>query len=159
MFRAPRLSLIQVNDRAALLPGLMTLLSLTAAGCGPSGPEPVNPKQVVPVSGIVHVDGEPQPGVKVRLVPIPLPPGGRVTLPTIGRTDEEGNFQLTTYYQNDGAPIGEFGMLFEWDLNPSGDAYDHFQGKYMDRSAPEHKLSVKGDEESIDVGVIELTSP
>lgn len=131
--------------------------ALATAGCGSDGPRPIDPKQVVPVSGIVHVEGQPERGVKIRLVPDPLPADGKVTLPTIGRTDAEGKFQFTTYYQNDGAPIGDFGLLFEWQQNPAASSNtDYFQGALMDRVNPRHKLSVKGDEESIDMGVLEI---
>ena len=131
--------------------------ALATAGCGSDGPRPVNPKQVVPVSGIVLVDGEPERGVKIRLVPDPLPADGKVALPTIGRTDAEGKFQFTSYYQNDGAPIGDFGLLFEWHQNPASSSNtDYFKGALMDRLNPRHKLSVKGDEGSIDMGVLEI---
>ena len=73
------------------------------------------------------------------------------------RTDAEGKFQFTTYYQNDGAPIGDFGLIFEWHQNPASNKNtDYFKGALMDRLNPRHKLSVKGDEESIDMGVLEI---
>jgi hypothetical protein len=150
---------LSVAGRHHLLWAFSTVFFLSAAGCGSGGPKPVNPKQVVPVTGIVHVDGEPNRGLKVRIAPDPMPADGKVTLPTIGRCDDEGKFSLTTYYQDDGAPIGEFSLLFELDMNPSGSKQDFFRGKYSNPRASQHKLSVKGDEESIDLEVIELTSP
>jgi len=147
-------------SRYSLLCGIMAVLFLTTVGCSDGGPKPVNPKQVYPVTGIIQVDGKPQRGIKVKLAPNPLPADRRVTLPIIGRTDDEGKFKLTTYYQDDGAPVGEYNMLFSLDLNPSGGGYDHFRGKYSNPQVEsEYTLSVKGDKESIDVGLIELTSP
>lgn len=137
--------------------GLASAIVLSVSGCGSGGPKPINPKQVVPVSGIVHVDGEPKGGIKIRLAPDPMPADGKVTLPTIGRCDAEGKFQFTTYYQNDGAPIGDFSLMFELDLNPSGSKVDFFKGRYSKPGSSPHKLSVKGDEESIDMGVLELS--
>lgn len=143
-------------SRSFLCYGLMAVASWAAIGCSASGPAPADPKKVVPVSGTVHVNGEPQAGVKVRLVPIPFPADGRVTLVTIGRTDAEGKFKLTTYYQDDGAPVGDFGLTFEFDKNPSGSTKDFFKGKYSDRRNPQQKLTVKGDEESIELPLINL---
>ncbi len=149
----------RVASQSRLSCGLLAVLCLTAAGCGSDGPKPVNPVEVIPVTGTIHVDGMPTRGVKVRLAPNPMPADGRRPLPTIGRTDDEGKFALTTYYQDDGAPIGEFHLLFEWDQNPSGAARDFFQGKYSVPANSQHTLSVKGDEEPIDLGLIELEGP
>ena len=149
-----------VLSRSLLICLVMTGSLLTVSGCGPDGPKPVNQKDVVPVIGTVHVDGEPKRGVKVRLAPNPMPADRRVALPSIGRTDDEGKFAFTTYYQDDGVPVGEYHLLFELDLNPSGTAQDFFRGKYSIPAQSTHTLSVKGDEEGpIDLGVIELTGP
>ena len=76
------------------------------------------------MTGTIHVDGKPTRGVSVRLVPNPMPSDRKVKLPTIGKSGDEGKFALTTYYQNDGAPVGEYYMLFEWDQNPAGSPED-----------------------------------
>lgn len=141
-----------------LLCGFAVIGMSVVIGCSNSGPVPINPKKVIPVTGIIHVDGAPTLGVKVKLAPDPMPADNKITLVTNGKTDAEGKFALTTYYQNDGAPIGDFSLLFQLDLNPAGSTVDKFQGKYWNPHAAEHKLSVKGDEESIDMGVIELTT-
>lgn len=150
-----------VNGRVRhyLACGLTAVLSLAAAGCADGGPKPVNPKKVIPVTGIVHVDGKPQKGIKVKLAPDPMPADNKIVLPTLGKTDSEGKFELTTYYQNDGAPVGEFSLTFTYDMNPSGASRDYFRGKYSNPRTSEHKLSVKDSDESIDMGVQELTTP
>ena len=149
---------VNVPVRDLLRYGFTALLCLTVAGCSGGGPKPVNPKQVYPVTGIIHVKGSPVRGVRIKLVPKPMPPGGKITLPIIGRSDGDGKFSLTTYYQDDGAPVGEYSLMFSWDQNPSGSSQDYFGGAYSNPRAPsKFTLSVKGDEtEPIDLGIIEL---
>ncbi len=145
---------------AAISCSFLALLCLTAAGCSRGGPKPANPKACYPVTGTVLVNGEPKPGLKIKLSPEPLPPDRKVPLPTVGRCDSEGRFALTTYYQNDGAPVGKYRLLFSLDMNPAGASVDYFQGRYSSPFGPaEHTLNVTGEEESVDMGVIELEGP
>ncbi|MCA9077249.1 MAG: hypothetical protein KDA93_19640 [Planctomycetaceae bacterium] len=149
-----------VAGRYFLFCGLLTALTWTTSGCSPKGPKPVNQKDVVPVTGTVHVDGAPEAGVDVRLVPHPFPADRKVPLVMKGRTGADGKFQITTYYQNDGAPVGEYGVLFEKDLTPAADPTDQFQGKYSVGQEPIKTISVTGsEEEGVDMGIIELESP
>lgn len=151
---------MNIPVRYFLVHGLSAMVLFAVGGCsGGGGPKPVDAKQVYPVSGIVHIDGEPKPHVKIKLVPDPMPSDGKIQLPILGRTNDEGKFSLTTYYQDDGAPVGEYRLLFLLDLNPAGSANDYFKGKYQNPTASEVKLSVTGKEESIDMGIIELKSP
>lgn len=133
------------------------LALVVIAGCSGGGPQPIDPVPVVPVSGTVMIDGQAYSGVKVKAFPDPAPSDGKVDLSVVGRTDAEGKFQLTTYYQNDGAPVGNYILTFSYDPNPAAKSGDALQGRYNQRSS-EHKLVVKGDEESVDVGTIELST-
>ena len=74
----------------------LALLSLVALsiGCGPPA------LKLVPVSGVVTVDGKPIEGAAVMFSP---EAGGR---PAVGLTDAMGHFQLTTLKANDGALVG-----------------------------------------------------
>jgi hypothetical protein len=69
-----------------------------ASGCGPKGPE------MVPVTGIVKLDGVPVAGAGVTFMPIS---GGR---PATGQTDPNGKFTLTTEKADDGALEGEYAI-------------------------------------------------
>lgn len=69
--------------------------SLSFAGCGADGPE------MVPVKGVVHLDGQPIEGASVTFIPTE---GGR---PATGKTDETGQFELTTITTGDGAIVGD----------------------------------------------------
>jgi hypothetical protein len=66
---------------------------LTFAGCGESGPK------IVPVSGVVTIDGQPLTYGHIQV----MPAGWR---PASGRLDGSGRFTLTTMAPNDGCPIG-----------------------------------------------------
>jgi hypothetical protein len=65
---------------------------LALAGCG-DGPK------IVPVSGMVTIDGQPLAYGHVQI----LPEGWR---PASGRLDGSGRFTLTTTTPNDGCPVG-----------------------------------------------------
>lgn len=71
----------------------LLFLSLTV-GCGPPT------LKLVPVSGVVTLNGKPVEGAAVMFSP---QAGGR---PAIGLTDAAGRFQLTTVKTNDGALEG-----------------------------------------------------
>jgi len=72
------------------------------AGCGGGGEEaPTNRLPVYPVSGTVKFNGQPVAGADVTFVSTDKDKSA------FGRTDEQGNFQLTTYSANDGAVEGK----------------------------------------------------
>ncbi|MFO0811109.1 MAG: hypothetical protein U0746_20970 [Gemmataceae bacterium] len=64
-----------------------------AVGCGSSGP------RLVPVSGIVLIDGKPLPFGVVQVAP----EGGRAAS---GRIGPDGRFTLTTFVEGDGCYVG-----------------------------------------------------
>jgi hypothetical protein len=70
---------------------------LTAVGCG--GP-------TVKVKGRVTLDGQPVPGATIQFVSI-----GPECHPAVGHTDGEGNFDLSSYKEHDGAWRGEYKVL------------------------------------------------
>lgn len=72
-----------------------TLWLMLLAGCGQSGPA------MAPVSGTVTFNGKPLSDAQVMFAPRS---GGR---PALGRTDQQGCFQLTTLHANDGALVGD----------------------------------------------------
>ena len=74
--------------------GFLFLTSLVATGCRP------NPPQVVPVSGVVTLDGKPLAGVAITFVPVA---GGVFGC---GSTNEKGEFTLGTFAETDGALVG-----------------------------------------------------
>jgi hypothetical protein len=83
--------------------GLVSLLLITAFGCGGS-----DKVKVYPVSGTVTFDGEPMKGGgSIAFVPTGKDagkaPGGEI--------DENGNYVLNTYVEGDGAMAGSFRVV------------------------------------------------
>jgi hypothetical protein len=79
--------------------GLFLLPVLALSGCG-------GKYKPVPVEGIVTLDGQPVPGATVLFVPEDA--GGRSAS---AMSDSEGNFQLTTYHEGDGALAGKYRVV------------------------------------------------
>jgi hypothetical protein len=72
---------------------------LGAVGCGGQA-------KTAKVEGTLTVDGRPLPGATVIFMPVAK--GGRSAS---GRTDEDGNFKLTTFSTDDGALPGEYKVV------------------------------------------------
>lgn len=79
------------------------------AGCG-SDPFVENRPEVVPVTGVVTLGGAPVEGATVTFVNTTgMAPGEQVTgRSSVGRTDQSGRFELTTFESGDGAVPGEY---------------------------------------------------
>lgn len=72
----------------------LALAAVVFPGCGEGRPD------TAPVSGRVLLNGEPVPDASVTFIP----EGGRSAN---GVTDAQGQFQLTTFQEGDGAILGE----------------------------------------------------
>ena len=141
---------------------VLAALALTTTGCSEPEVAPANPKKVFPVTGTVLIDGAPAKNVHVKLYP---KAGIDKENPTASRgvTDENGKFAVTTYYQGDGAPVGEYIVTFEHlvrsNLKP---VPDELKGKYANAlnnaSVPEFNITVTEDEKGVDMGTIELST-
>jgi hypothetical protein len=70
-------------------------VAVTLGGCGSSG------IRVAPTEGVVLLDDKPLAGVSVVFRQAGL------SMVASGKTDAEGRFQLSTYGNFDGAPVGE----------------------------------------------------
>ena len=80
---------------SVLVLGVAWTLASTFMGCGPSGPA------VAPVRGKVTYKGNPVANANIAFVPKTT--GG---MSAMGITDDNGNYQLTTFGKNDGALLG-----------------------------------------------------
>ena len=89
-----------------LCPAVLVALSL---GCGGSSKKPVHP-----VQGQVRYQGRPTPQAVVILHPEDAkdPAAPR----PIGHVDDKGNFALTSYASDDGAPEGTYRVSVSWHL-------------------------------------------
>lgn len=141
--------------------GAVAMWSLLLVGCGGNAPQPPNPKAVVPVKGIIQVNGELAEGVKVTF----NQKGGMdMSNPSksTGRTKPDGTFVATTYAVNDGVPPGDYFLTFEYfgPMVVGMEAVDQFNGalSYPDRS--EHPVTVPATvpdgADAFDLGTIDL---
>jgi len=106
----------RVWQSAAALCGLAVLVS---GGCGKSGPERL---PVFPVSGQVLYKDKPLPNAQITLHPKNADPKA---LPAQAQTDQNGNFQVTTYEAGDGAAFGEYVVTVKcYQLIKNGDSYE-----------------------------------
>jgi hypothetical protein len=100
---------VRVRFARAALPPLG--LALVIAGCELSEPKL---KPVFPVRGSVFVEGKPAVGAVVMFHPLPLGSGSTRSLTSRGTVGPDGNFRLTTYNTDDGAPEGEYAVAVYW---------------------------------------------
>jgi len=82
--------------------------------CGCSEVEDTIARPVYQVTGTALFNGKPiQDGV-IRLHPVEEPEDGKqVTIPR-GVVNENGEYTITTYHTNDGAPSGEYRISVSW---------------------------------------------
>ena len=99
-----------VGDRVATNPGAVAaavlFLMALAGGCSGEPPRPA----VYPVTGQVVFDGRPAAGAIVSFHPKGAP--GQFPTPS-AKADGRGNFSLTTYQAEDGAPQGDYIVTVE----------------------------------------------
>lgn len=139
-----------------ILASKLLLLCVLMTGCSGER-KPPNEKPVVPVSGVVFVDGAPVAGVQIRFNPVTQDP--RNATLSMAKTDAEGQFKAFTYRVDDGVPPGEYTVTF----NDQSKAQPHMRsspdllkGKYSDPKKSEFKLTVPEKGKPIDMGKIEL---
>lgn len=143
--------------------GFSLVLGMLLAGCQPKNTF-VRDK-TTKVTGVLLIDGKPEPLVNIRMNRVGTPDesaGTSKLLTASGMTDNEGKFVIGTYdkgLEGDGAADGEYVLTFQWgQINLIGGRYegDKFKGKYADPTKSVHKVEVAG--EPVDLGLIELES-
>jgi uncharacterized protein DUF6795 len=93
-------------SRLAAVAGAVLALAVVASGCSRQAPT----VEVHPVTGQVTYNGKPAAGAHVAFHPRTQ----QVAHPTpSAKVDAQGNFSLTTYRSEDGAPIGEYRVTVE----------------------------------------------
>ena len=93
-----------------LLAGFLCLtLACTASSCAKHNKDEL---AVFPVSGKVLFAGKPTPGAIAILHPVGDPDQKRPNPRAV--VDREGNFKLSTYRTNDGAPAGDYVVTVDW---------------------------------------------
>ncbi len=134
------------------------LLCLLALGCFGGDRKPPDAKPVVPVSGVVLVDGKPLAGVRIKFHDAAQNPQN-ATLSS-ATTDDEGHFKAWTYRPDDGVPPGEYTVTFDDQSQTKPhmrSGPDRFKGKYSDPNKSTIKFTVPPKGKPVDLGEIELT--
>ncbi|MCI0357392.1 MAG: hypothetical protein L0211_02770 [Planctomycetaceae bacterium] len=147
---------IAVRDLcAAIAVGVMLFL----AGCG----KPDDGRLAsYPVHGKVTVDGKPTAGVYVFLNPAKQPPTHGIFPNAV--TDEKGEFWVSTYDAEDGAPLGDYIVTAKWPMGEglmvSSDSPDRLKNRYTDPAKSTINMTVKESTRAKpnEVPPLELTS-
>lgn len=127
--------------------GLISFILL--AGCGSKGPY-----GLIPISGIVTMDGIPAEGASVVFQPRQLKSGEPPGPGSSAFCDAEGRFQLKTVKGDPGAVIATHRVMIFGPRSDDPDADEPYAARYNGKS--EMVFIVKAD--SNDEAVFELTS-
>ncbi|WP_231131138.1 peptidase associated/transthyretin-like domain-containing protein [Crateriforma conspicua] len=130
---------------------LLVAMPLFIVGCGSSR----QPGDLVPITGLVTVDGDPAQGVVIQLhPPQPDPPLAQAI------TDAEGRFAISTRTAGDGATPGSYDVTFVWSTFNAvtrSQEGDKLNGRYADPSSTSIHWDVP-DADSWDAGTITLST-
>lgn len=128
-----------IRDRMSAL--ILTMCFMTVLGCD-SGPK------VVPVSGVVRIDGQPLPAGFVQVAPT----NHRAAT---GKIDADGRFTLTTTIPNDGCAVGTHAVavIGTESMGPSRQKW-HAPMKYTSADTSGLTITIDGPTENL---VIDLT--
>jgi hypothetical protein len=130
---------------------LFTLVvgSVLLTSCGKSDRVAVSP-----VRGQVFSSRQ-EPAAGALVVFHPVAPEDEATLRPLAYVDDQGNFELTTYDQGDGAPLGEYVITVEWrekpahPFSPNKEGKDRLAGKLNDPSSSEYRFTVEEGAEQV----------
>lgn len=131
-----------------LLLAVGTLGCTSADSAGPKGPPPY------PVSGKVLYKGKPAEGFAVAFHPVTAWEGAQFAPSAV--TDANGEFQLHSYSENDGAPAGEYTVTFTWPKEVTGpdpdegkETVDQLRGAYSNPQRSKFKVTVVEGENTL----------
>lgn len=149
------------SGTCALL-GLLLLISLTGCSRKPEGQ-----LDVYQVTGRVTIAGKPAQGVVVVLYPQAGSAAETKKLNPSGHTDENGEYVLTTYTQDDGVPEGTYRVALRWMETPAPSAkglppgflppVDKLKGRYADPAKTKWEIVVSS--QTNELPVIEVPGP
>jgi len=119
---------------------LLSSLVFVASGCGQS--ETWKAK-THPAFGVMKVDGKAAEGAIIMLWSTGNPVDRRDSHPW-AMVSPDGTYQLTTYTSGDGAPEGEYKVMFYWPTTSESleIAPDRLKGKYSSLESPYLKVAI-----------------
>jgi hypothetical protein len=116
------------------------VLAVLLAGCGKKGW-----LETYPVKGTVLVDGKPAKDVMLTFHPKEQM-GDRPYIPS-GRTNDNGEFNVSTFVTDDGAPAGEYDVTIVWPVrfNPMSTLWegDKLNGRYSNKANTTLRVTVE----------------
>ncbi len=116
-------------------------LLTTLSGCGDTGPE------LVPVSGIVTIDGQPLTLGSIQVIPA----GYR---PAYGQIGPDGRFTLTTFKTGDGVVRGEHqAAVSACEILNAGQQKWHAPKRYLDATESGLRIVVDGPSKNLEVNL------
>ncbi|MEM7558138.1 MAG: hypothetical protein AAF394_03370, partial [Planctomycetota bacterium] len=99
-----------------------------------------------PAMGSISINGQIPEGAVVELRSVGDAPDVRDSRPW-GLVDASGNYTLTTYKQNDGAPVGEYAVTVRWPPTISKPSLeDKLNGAYSDPNESKWKVSIAAED-------------
>jgi hypothetical protein len=131
------LSLSRVGGRSWLCALIVLFFAL---GCGPT--QSHDQKPVHPVRGKLFIADKPAAGAFVLFVPDNEPANNPDPRPR-ATVNANGEFQLSTYGENDGAPAGTYSVAVTWPENGPDGGEDRLKGRYRDPGQTKLKVTVK----------------
>ena len=124
-----------------------TLVALAGAGAlllSACGAKDDGRLKSYPVRGKVTVDGQPGKGVYVFLNPATQPTTHGIFPNAI--TNEQGEYWVSTYDAEDGAPLGEYTVTAKWPkgegLQVHSESPDRLRGRYSDPAKSATRVTV-----------------
>lgn len=147
-----------IGLRAALLAIAFCSLTL-AASCGRSKamPEIKGKLPVVPVQGKLMLNGQPVAGADLMFYPVGGFPQGSSSILPRARTNEDGEFGVSTYGVTDGAPLGKYRVTASWKMAGDGrvsreqqdDSDEKLPELYQNPKSTRLRVEVKEGEENV----------
>ncbi|EMB15806.1 peptidase associated/transthyretin-like domain-containing protein [Rhodopirellula europaea] len=146
MLKRRRIAVVGIDQQLSLV-----LLIGLMVGCTSKKPD----DGMVPVSGVLEVDGQPAVGVVIELHP-------QSNAPSLakGITSEGGRFEISTLTQGDGVKPGTYDVTFVWsefNIVTRSQEGDRLNGRYSKPDQSSIQWTVP-DGDSWDAGTIQLSS-
>lgn len=143
------------GDWRAIVSGCCSLITcLVLAGCG-SQPKLPGPQPQL-VHGAVLYQGKPAAGFRVSFNPLTVWEGAKFSPSAL--TNENGEFQLRSYHDNDGAPAGNYAVTFAWPQSVVRDGdpddalaqIDRLKGRFANPQKTQFKVTVHEGENALE---------
>ncbi|MEM9943978.1 MAG: hypothetical protein AAF939_20640 [Planctomycetota bacterium] len=144
---------------------LSLFLSLFVLSMGCSSDDEVR-LPTAEVSGNLTVNGKPEAGVVLQLIPLAEDELSKTTLKPGARTDANGDYSFMTHQVGDGVPSGKFKLVMLWPPKDDGmpdlenlprkrpkernGPPDRFQWEFFDPSKSEYEVVVDGQKQTLE---------